>query len=87
VEVAPQNSEQYYFLGLSHLEMKDHVQAEQDFRRAMQLNPRRPGIYMALATSLEKQGKVVEAKEALRAEIQLTGSREAALRLSALEKQ
>jgi hypothetical protein len=87
VQVAPQNSEQYYFLGLSYLALQNYPRAEQNLRRAQQRNPRRPGLNHALATALLKQGKIEEAKDALRAEVGLTQDRGAAEELERLQKQ
>jgi hypothetical protein len=87
IAVAPENSEQYFFLGLSNLKVQNVALAEENFRQAMKVNPRRPGLHLALAAALEKEGKTEEAKQELRAEWQLTQSREAAEKLAQLEKQ
>jgi hypothetical protein len=87
ISLAPKNSEQYIFLGLSQLSLSNYARAEQEFRRAKQLNPRRPGLNHFLATTLLKQGKVEEAKDALRAEVSLTQDRSAAEELEKLQRQ
>jgi tetratricopeptide (TPR) repeat protein len=87
ISLAPKNSEQYIFLGLSQLSLSNYARAEQEFRRAKQLNPRRPGLNHFLATALLKQGKVEEAKDALRAEVSLTQDRSAAEELEKLQRQ
>lgn len=87
IRVAPENAEQYIFLGLSQLSLSNYARAEQEFRRAKQLNSRRPGLNRFLATALLKQGKVEEAKDALRAEVSLTQDRSAAEELEKLQRQ
>jgi Tfp pilus assembly protein PilF len=87
IRVAPENAEQYIFLGLSQLNLSNYARAEQEFRRARQLNPRRPGLNHFLATALLKQGKVEEAKDALRAEVSLTQDRSAEEELEKLQRQ
>jgi len=87
ISLAPKSSEQYIFLGLSQLSLSNYARAEQEFRRAKQLNPRRPGLNHFLATALLKQGKVEEAKDALRAEVSLTQDRSAAEELEKLQRQ
>jgi Flp pilus assembly protein TadD len=87
IRVAPENSEQYFFLGLSQLGLSNYARAEQEFRQAQRRNPRRPGLNHALATALLKQGKIEEAKEALRAEVSLTQDRGAAEELEKLQRQ
>ncbi len=87
VRIGPENSEQYFFLGLSQLSLSNYIRAEEEFKRTLQRNPRRPGLNRALATALLRQGKVEEAKAALRAEIDLTQDRGAVEELMKLEKQ
>jgi Flp pilus assembly protein TadD len=87
ISLAPKNSEQYIFLGLSQLSLSNYARAEQEFRRAKQLNSRRPGLNRFLATALLKQGKVEEAEDALRAEVSLTQDRSAAEELEKLQRQ
>jgi protein O-mannosyl-transferase len=85
--VAPDNAEQYFYIGLSQLNLSNYERAEEDFRQALKLNPRRPGIHRALATALLKRGRVDEAKQELTAEISLTGDRDAARELEQLRRQ
>jgi tetratricopeptide (TPR) repeat protein len=87
IRAAPENSEQYFFLGLSQLNLSNYARAEQEFRRAQQRNPRRSGLNYALATALLKQGKVEEAKDALRSELKLAPNPAAAEALATLEHQ
>lgn len=86
VAVAPENSEQYFFLGLCQLSLSNNARAETEFKLALQRNPVRPGLNNALAMALLRQGKTEEAKNALRAEVNLTHNEEAARELERLEK-
>ncbi len=85
VALAPENAEQFYFLGLSQLSLGDNARAEEEFKRGLQRNPDRPGMNNALATALLRQGKVAEGKKALAAEVNLTHDPSAAQELKNLE--
>lgn len=82
--IAPENAEQFYFMGLSQMQMGNFGVAEEDLRRARALNPKRPGANLALAIALEKQGKIEDAKAALREEMRVYPSKETAAELMKL---
>ncbi|MBZ5511059.1 MAG: tetratricopeptide repeat protein [Acidobacteriia bacterium] len=68
VPLLPNNADEYYYLGLAHLEQGNYAQAEPYFRKAIEMFGAKPGFHYALATSLEKQGKLKAAREELREE-------------------
>jgi tetratricopeptide (TPR) repeat protein len=68
IPLLPNNADEYYYLGLVHLQQGNYAQAEAYFRRAIEMFGAKPGFHYALATSLEKQGKLKTAREELREE-------------------
>ncbi|MGA2001462.1 MAG: tetratricopeptide repeat protein [Terriglobales bacterium] len=68
VPLMPNNADEYYYLGLAHMQQANYAQAEPYFRKAVEMFGAKPGFHYALATSLEKQGKLKAAREELREE-------------------
>ena len=68
VPLMPNNADEYYYLGLAHMQQADYAQAEPYFRKAVEMFGAKPGFHYSLATSLEKQGKLKAAREELREE-------------------
>ena len=65
VPLMPNNADEYYYLGLAHMQQANYAQAEPYFRTAVQMFGAKPGFHYALATSLEKQGKLKAARDEL----------------------
>ena len=66
--VKPMSANQFYFLGMSRLQMHRPQDAEGPLRRAVELRPDAAGYHYALGAVLRQQGKQDEAAAEFRAE-------------------
>jgi tetratricopeptide (TPR) repeat protein len=85
--IKPDDSIPYYFLGVVRLRARDGKGAIEPLRRAVELDPKGPGYHFALATALQKAGRIDEAREEFKKQIALDGMNEDARRkLQELER-
>lgn len=66
--IKPMSANQFYFLGMSRLQMGRPQEAEGPLRRAVELRPDAAGYHYALGTDLRQQGKADEAAVEFRSE-------------------
>lgn len=66
--IKPMSANQFYFLGMSRLQMHRPQDAEEPLRRAVELRPEAAGYHYALGVVLRQQGKQDEAAAEFRAE-------------------
>lgn len=66
IALAPENPEYHFRLGLAHLESEHYQAALPPLRRAAELAPTRPGLYLPLAKALARTGDGPGAVAALR---------------------
>jgi tetratricopeptide (TPR) repeat protein len=66
--IKPVSANQFYYLGLSRLQMHRPQEAEEPLRRAVELRPDAAGYHYALGAVLRQQGKQDEAAAQFRAE-------------------
>jgi protein O-mannosyl-transferase len=66
--IKPMSANQFYFLGMSRLQMHQPQAAEEPLRRAVELRPEVAGYHYALGVVLRQQGKQDEAASEFRAE-------------------
>ncbi len=87
IAIDPNSAAEYFFLGVSRLELRRPEQAEAPLRRAVAMLPQGKGMHQALARALAGQGKLDEARRELEAELRLDPqNQEAARQLQALAK-
>jgi tetratricopeptide (TPR) repeat protein len=67
-EIQPMSGGQFYYLGMSRLQLNRPQDAEGPLRRAVQLRPDAAGYHFALGTALRQLGKQDEAEVEFRAE-------------------
>jgi tetratricopeptide (TPR) repeat protein len=65
IALAPDTAEYHYRLGLALLESEKYAQALPPLRRASELSPKRPGLYLPLAKALARTGDTRGAVAAL----------------------
>jgi tetratricopeptide (TPR) repeat protein len=73
-EVEPFNSKTHYYRGLAWLKLGQFLEAEQDFRKVLVIDPKHAGACQGLGDVLRKQGQPAEAVRYARRAAQLTGS-------------
>ena len=66
--IKPMSANQFYFLGMSRLQMHRPQDAEAPLRRAVELRPEAAGYHYALGAVLRQQGKEDDAAVEFRAE-------------------
>lgn len=66
--IKPMSANQFYFLGMSRLQMHRPQDSEEPLRRAVELRPEAAGYHYALGVVLRQQGKQEEAAAEFRAE-------------------
>ena len=80
------NAEEFYYFGLTELELGKTDQAVQALSAAVRRSPQTPGYHYALGLALRKLGKTAEAMEAFKQELTLdprnTGARQQVSELS-----
>jgi tetratricopeptide (TPR) repeat protein len=86
VRLMPNNADEYYYLGLAHMQQANYAQAEPYFRKAIETFGAKPGFHYALATSLEKQGNLAAAREELREEWKINPDPQVKQNLERVEK-
>jgi tetratricopeptide (TPR) repeat protein len=86
IPLLPNNADEYYYLGLVKMQQAQYAQAEPNLRRALQMYGSRSGFHYALATSLEKQGRLAEARAELQDEWKINPDPQVKRELERLEK-
>ncbi len=87
IPLLPNNADQYYYLGLTQLQLAAYAPAEANFRKAVEMFGAKAGFHYGLAMSLEKQGKLAEAREELRQELKINPDAQVKQQLDRLERQ
>lgn len=86
VPLLPMNPDQYQYLASADMALQRYSDAEDAMRRGIKAFPNYPNFHYGLAVTLEKQGKMDEAKEALRDELKLGPNAAATSALDRLQK-
>lgn len=83
VQLMPGPVEQYLYLGIVSSRLKKYDESEWALREAIRRQPQTPRYHMALALVLQQEGKLAEAAEAARQELQIDPAAEDARQLLA----
>ncbi len=73
--IDPDDADTYYYLGSLYLNLKDYGNAIKQFEAALHLNPLHASAEFGLASSLQRSGRVPEAREHLRRFQKITQSK------------
>jgi lipoprotein NlpI len=66
IKLNPANADSHYYLGSLYRSLKEYDQAIQAFNEALRLNPLHASAQFGLASSLQRSGKIAEAREHLK---------------------
>ncbi|MEO8724943.1 MAG: FG-GAP-like repeat-containing protein [Acidobacteriaceae bacterium] len=72
IQLDPADADSHYYLGSLYRELKDYDKAIAQFEDALRLNPLHASAQFGLASSLQRSGKVTEAREHLKRFQQIT---------------
>jgi tetratricopeptide (TPR) repeat protein len=70
-QLHPERRDPHFFLGVVYMKKAQLREAEASFREAIRLAPDEPGQHLGLAGVLEGQGRLADARDEYRAELQL----------------
>ncbi len=84
IAMEPADSNQFFYRGMTRMKLDRATEAEQDFRETLK-RASAPGVHYWLGVSLEKQGKLIEAKNQFSDELRLGANPLAQEKLRALE--
>ena len=69
IALMPNDSNQYFYQGLSRFNLENFTGAEDAFRKALKVDSRRPRYHFWLGFALEKQGRIDEARNQFETEL------------------